>query len=518
MFVKSLPALLLFLGVVALLRCWNYADVFVNGQVYFVDADCYSRMSRVRQIEEGEKFTVRHHDFENHPNGVTPHTTLPMDWTILALAKVVGSRDLAGAVVSPLLGVITGFFLWWWSLRLNLRGRWMLLSLYAVSPILVHGTLLGRPDHQSLILLCVATALGAEWALATQPQRGWALLAGTAWGMGLWVSFYEPLILLALVLIARAASRPRDLWRPLARYEWTALGAVLLVAALSERSLPIAWPDETVREFFPRWKESIGELASVTPLSPLLYQWVGLGLLAAPVLLGFAIRKDRRAIPVLAILLVVWSLTLWQIRWGYFLALIFAMALPLQISTIPKLWPVWIGFVLSLWPVAGDWEQRAFPSEARKMQISEQRLDYSLLREAAESIASRDRNGGRHNGILAPWWLSPPLAYWTGLPCVAGSSHESLSGTVAASRFYLTSSVEEARIILRRRRVGFVLAYEPSRVLQTSASLLGRNPGREPMAVILYDKPESVPPFLQLVYFNEFFKVYRVSELNPDDG
>jgi ascorbate-specific PTS system EIIC-type component UlaA len=29
-------------------RCANYQDVFVAGNIYFTDADCYARMTRVR--------------------------------------------------------------------------------------------------------------------------------------------------------------------------------------------------------------------------------------------------------------------------------------------------------------------------------------------------------------------------------------------------------------------------------------------------------------------------------------
>jgi len=325
-------------------------------------------------------------------------------------------------------------------------------------------------------------------------------------GLGLWVSFYEPPILFALVLLLRAAVQPKGLWSRAARAEWMALGVVLVVGFLCERSLPIAWPDDTVRELFPRWKQSIGELGSVTPFSPLPYRWVGFGLLASPILMGFAARKDRRAIPVLALLLIVWGLSLWQIRWGYFLALVFVMSIPLQATGVPKLWPVWIGFVISLWPVAADWEDRLFPSLERQAQLAEQRADNVFLREVANFMKPDP------GGVLAPWWLSPSLAYWSGLPCVAGSSHESLPGTAAASRFYLTASVEEARRILEQRKVRWVVAYEPSRVLQTSASLIGRNPGTAPMATLLYERPGSAPPFLQLAYSNQFFKVFRVHD------
>src|SRR5207237_4439510 len=69
-------------------RCWNLRDVFVGGRIYFLDADCYSRMTRARQLAAGEALIIRHHDFENWPAGTTPHTTAPMDWAIVALARI----------------------------------------------------------------------------------------------------------------------------------------------------------------------------------------------------------------------------------------------------------------------------------------------------------------------------------------------------------------------------------------------------------------------------------------------
>ncbi|PYK04146.1 MAG: hypothetical protein DME63_00645 [Verrucomicrobia bacterium] len=54
-------------------RCANYRDVFVDGDIYFSDADCYSRMTRVRICAEHPGRVVRHHNFENFPQGTTPH-------------------------------------------------------------------------------------------------------------------------------------------------------------------------------------------------------------------------------------------------------------------------------------------------------------------------------------------------------------------------------------------------------------------------------------------------------------
>jgi hypothetical protein len=293
---------------------------------------------------------------------------------------------------------------------------------------------------------------------------------------------------------------------------WGAISGMLCLALLAERSLWIRWPDPSVFEYFPRWKTSIAELNSTFPISELVLGWTGLGILIAPVLLGFATRRDRRALPILALLIFTWSLTAWQVRWGYFLTLIYAMSIPLQLIVVPKLWIAWAGFLVSLWPVASQWEERLFPEGELAVQVREQEWDTLLLRDAARAI-TRDL-ANRDGGILAPWWFSPSIAYWTGFPAVAGSSHETLPGTVESARFYLTSSEDEALDILRMRRVEWVIAYEPSRVLEASAMLLDRSPGASPMAKLLYERPHSAPEFLKFVYGNESFKVFRVGAPN----
>src|SRR5437868_1934481 len=88
-------------------RCANYQDVFVAGNVYFVDADCYARMTRVQMCAKKPGLIVRHHDFENFPQGITPHTTAPFDYFILGLSLLLKPfttqpLDLAGAFISPL--------------------------------------------------------------------------------------------------------------------------------------------------------------------------------------------------------------------------------------------------------------------------------------------------------------------------------------------------------------------------------------------------------------------------------
>lgn len=480
------------------LRAWNLRDVFVEGRIYFVDADCYSRMTRARQVAAGEALVIRHHDFENWPRGIRPHTTAPMDWAIVATKRVLDfgfwvfdrratsvlrgqALDLAGAVISPLLGLLTCGLLAMWSSRLRMAG-WIAPPLFfAVSPILVHGTLLGRPDHQSLLILLGAVALAAEFALARTIAKAWGMVAGVAWAMALWVSLYEPLILLAAVSGFWLVADRRRFLAPEMRPGWIAFGATLLCAWAID-GWRVSWPDATLRAAFANWETTIGELAHLDPRTPLLYRWLGGGILLAPVaLLATAIQarrggeaeKARAPLLALVLLLGTFALTIWQLRWGYFLAAIFALSLPWQFAAIRRAWIAWPVFLLALWPLAQDWDEKLFPDDHPELELETKRslarLEAVRLREVAETMRSADRRP-----FLAPWWLSPALAYWSGQPGVAGSSHQSLPGIVASARFFLAPDAAEAERLARELGVKWIVTDAPERLVATSRALLDR--------------------------------------------
>jgi hypothetical protein len=520
-------------------RSWNLRDVFIEGRIYFVDADCYSRMSRVAIIAEHPGTIVRHHDFENWPQGVTPHTTAPLDYLILAVKGVLDlgfavmdahqtsvlhnqTLDLAGAIVSPLLGLGGTLFLAFWVWKFRVRYGGMALLLYAISPILVHGTLLGRPDHQSLLIFLLTIVAGSELALAaptlesesTSSKRAWGVVAGVAWALSLWVSWYEPLILLVVVTVLWVIADRKALWS-LHRRPGAVVGLVILAVFLGLEGWRVTMPDSADRAHFAQWARSIGELAHLDLLSPLLGSWLGWTVFAAPVLLYLARKSDRRALPLLALLAVVLALTVWQVRWGYFLALVFVWGLPWQMQVIRRPWVAWLVFVASLWPVLKDWDARLYPDELAEDRLSMHRAEIPALRDLV--MATARENAGP---ILAPWWLSPSIAYWTGNPCVAGSSHQSLPGIVDTARFFLSISPDSSAAILRSRRVRWVLVDEPARVIANSSSLLAMEPPLEPLAATLMEHPDEVPDFLQEWKGAEasrsdglrFYRLYRVDD------
>ncbi len=491
------------LTLIGLVRCWNSGDVFIQKQVFFVDPDCYSRMTRVQRVYEHPGQPVHTHEFENWPEGTRPHTTAPFDYLTAGLAlafrpfspDAAVALDRAGAWVSPLLAVLAGLALW-------LRGgrwRYAALGLFAVSPILVHGTTLGRPDHQSLIMFCAVAALAVEGK--TPLTRARAVIGGLAWGLGVWVSLYEPLILLLLTCVLGAAAYRRAFFNR-ERLVWVGGIALVFLLGLAVDGWPIRRPDPAILAYFENWSHTVGELGRATPGS--LVSWGGWLLFAAPLLLAWRLFRERDAEAGfwLGMLLALGVLTLWQARWGYFLAVGFALALPTVLETFQKRWLAWVILVVSLWPVAREWDRML---DTRQSSLSlERRYEAVQLRDVATRLRAE-----RRVAILAPWWQSPALAYWSGQPCVAGSSHESLPGIVDSARFFESPGLTPAALeILDRRKVDCVVAYDGARVDRVSSAILGEPVPEESLARLLYERPHSVPAGLEPVYDNNIFRVF----------
>ncbi|HEY2139093.1 MAG TPA: hypothetical protein VGH00_03365 [Chthoniobacterales bacterium] len=509
----AIVEIVLFSSLILATRCANYRDVLVGGEIYFTDADCYACMTRVRICLERPGTILRHHSFENFPAGTTPHTTAPFDYLIAVLSVVLKpisarSLDLAGALVSPLLALGTGWFLWWWSRRMRFRFRRASLLLFAISPILVHGTEFGRPDHQSLLMALLAVALCAEWSLtlgnseevvSQKSLRHWSCLSGGAWGLALWVSFYEPLILLTMLLVVQLIVARKSF---VARNRVLGLGVcagIVLLGLAIEQRLPV-WPGTT--QTFSNWASTIGELRHLALNDPVWLRWTGLLLIPLPALLWVAVRRTR-TLPGFAAVLVVSSflLTLWQARWAYFFVTLFVLALPACLAVMGNRVAVWLVVVISLLPVVKDWDEKLWPNEFQAALSAERRLDAMGLRQIARGI-----NGP----FLAPWWWSPALAYWSGQPGVAGSSHEALNGIEQSVQFFTAPDPETGRAILLKNKVAWVVAYDAERTVANSALILGIPAPENSIGRVLDRTPSRAPPFLQLVAQNAVCKLFHV--------
>jgi hypothetical protein len=526
-------------ALVLVTRCANYHDIFIAGNVYFADADCYARMTRVRMCAARPGLILRHHDFENFPRGTTPHTTAPLDYLILALALplkpfTTQPLDIAGAFVSPLLALATAWFLWWWSRQMKFRYGWVMLVLFAISPILVHGTALGRPDHQSLLILLIAVGICAQWSLrmktADPPSPGfgvadtaastdritWNVISGAAWALAIWVSAYEPLILLLLMIalllvIGKNAPRKSAATATARRAEWISFTVIITAAILIERRIP-SFAVFQSHEIFKHWGGTVGEMSHVSPTNPVWFRWGGYLLLITPFLIWLRIRTRKNgwqvlnALPVYVLLVATYLLTIWQVRWAYFFVLIFVLALPMLLTPIKSGAAVWIAFVLSIFPILRDWDETLWPNDAQIANRVEKRIESAQIRQLALTLVSSELQP-----FLAPWWLSPSIAYWSGQPGVAGSSHESLRGIEDSARFFLSDDLEQARSILQKDKVAWVFAYDSQRVTQNSAAILDLAVPRNPLGRLLERTPSQAPAFLVFSAQTPVCKLYRVN-------
>lgn len=505
-------------------RCANYQDVFVGGNIYFVDADCYARMTRAEMIRTRPGLIIRHHSFENFPQGTRPHTTAPLDYLIVALsAVIVAARpavapyqlDLAGAFISPLLALLGGWFLWWWSRRMKFRYGWAMLILYAISPMLVHGTELGRPDHQSLLILLVTVAICAEWSSQilqpTSSASVWWLASVAAWAMAIWVSAYEPFVLFFVVTATALLMNRRTVLGRDRRAGWIVFAAILAVAFAVERRVP-SFAILGSTEHLKHWGSTIGELAHISPVNPVWLNWCGYLLLITPILVWMNITTPEngapggRALPVFVLLSATYGLTIWQARWGYFFVLIFALALSALLAPIKSGAAVGIAFVLSMFPILREWDERLWPNEGQLARRMEKQIESAEIRDLAVRLRSPEVHP-----FLAPWWLSPSISYWSGQPGVAGSSHESLEGIDQSASFFLSDNLEEERGILKKRHVAWVFAYDSERVAQNSAAILKRPVPLQPLCGVLDRTPSQAPPFLIFFAQNPTCKLYRVN-------
>jgi hypothetical protein len=247
-------------------------------------------------------------------------------------------------------------------------------------------------------------------------------------------------------------------------------------------------------------------------MNPVWLNWCGFLLFFAPVLIWMRVTTLRngapggRALPIYVLLVATYFLTVWQARWGYFFVLIFALALPALLVPIKSSAAVWIAFVLSTFPILRDWDERLWPNEAQLALRMERRIESAQIHDLSLSLRSPEVHP-----FLAPWWLSPSIAYWAGQPGVAGSSHESLNGIEQSARFFLSEDLQGAREILEKCHVAWVFAYDCDRVAQNSAAILNEPLRREPLCRVLNRTPSQAPPFLVFSAQNPACKLYEVA-------
>lgn len=441
-----------------------------------VEADCYSQLARVQRILDGQGLVQNHFKVENWPEDLVPSTTAPFDYVILLLYAPLAlftrhPLDWAGALVSPALWVALVFF---WTLfrsrEFTLVGRAIFLIGSAALPAFIWATACGRPRHQSLILALMAMGLTAEyerWQIELTPKRAWNIFAGIMWGLACWTSLFEPAVVVAVLILFNLLVRRRENPAFLISF-----GIVLLAMILFEGghifsnifNIYNLTPEN--RRYALNWLSTIAEVQPVDFAG--MMQRLTLIALVLP-FLAWRLwpRAGGNKVDALMILLTLMLtvLTTMQGRWLYYASLgeLFLIVRYFQIAPthLTRLAVLAI-FLAGL--ADADYEQIKGHATAPPNQPSLQLVQISR---------AIDHPGG----IMAPWWLSPGLLYFSGQPIVSGSSHSGISGIVASAKFYSTTSWAEAERILRERQVRWVVVFdEPAYeypLLNTSRGILG---------------------------------------------
>ncbi len=486
-----------------ILRFHNLTNVLVGGHFYFVDADCYSRLSRVRMVLAQPGSPVRHQFFENWPEGVQSHATAPLDYLIAALERVLhwvwprvgrlgaladATLDLAGALVSPLLGLTLGMFVWFWARGLVLRDGsrpvwwWVAPLLVALSPPLVHASVLGRPDHQSLLVVLLCVGLAAEERVLRSAAVGWAWAGGLCFGLALWVSLYEPLVLLAAVVTVGICFW-RASWMAWRRVWWAVGVAVPFGFGVWIDGIQLVVPETGSVELLKRWAGTIGELGRIEDFA-VLSNWGSYLWACVPVGLWLEARRARSGAVAwgwLCLLVLATALSVWQLRWTPYWGLVLALCAPIALAGVGESRLVSLVLLAVFFPMASEWNARLFPDAKTRATRHLDRSELINARRASERMRSEEVQP-----FMAVWWLSPALAYWSGQPAVAGSGHEGIEGIADSARFFSSTDPVVAKEILKARRVRYVVASDSARAVENACRILGCEPPQAPLAELLW--------------------------------
>jgi hypothetical protein len=469
-------------------------------------------MARVQRILRGEGLIQNHFAVENWPEGLVPSTTAPFDYCILLLyapLKLFKAHplDWAGALISPFLWVaLAVFWLLFRSREFTRAGRALFLFGSAVLPGFVWATACGRPRHQSLILILMTLALVAEyerWHFAAVPRKAWSLFAGIVWGLACWTSLFEPLVAVVVLALFNLTVRRRE-----SLVFATSFGWVMLVALILE-GVHLYVPPPEYRVALKNWLETIGE---VRPLDFATFmQQMTLGIVLAPFAAWplwsreNANRTDRFVIILTALFLV---FTAYQRRWIYYASLGELLLLVRFFQMAPR---HWTRLLMLLVFCSGLFDaNRHMLADSKRAAPNQPSLELLQVSKAIDTPG----------GILAPWWLSPGLLYFSGHPIVTGSSHCGISGIVAGAQFYTATSWTDAERILQTRKVRWIVVSDDPNfeypLLNISRRILGlpvysdddaQEAGKSVAQILITD--QFVPTWLQLRAVTSQLKLYE---------
>jgi hypothetical protein len=507
---------------------WRPSQTALGLRPWAVEADCYSQLARVQRILQGQGLVQNHFTVENWPEGLTPSTTAPFDYVILALWAPLAlltryPLDWAGALVSPALALgLVAFWIFFRSRCFERAGRAALVVGLGLIPGLVWATAFGRPRHQSLIVALLAVALTAEYERwDKEAGRAWPIAAGIVWGLACWTSLYEPLLAGVLLIVFNLAVRRRE--QPAFAISF---GAVLLLALLIE-GVHVYVPPPEVRPVLARWLQFIAEMQGMdvsrfvdaitfsSAFSSENFTWWEAGsflmLLALPCMAWWLWTKrnltDRF---VMGLTMILAFCALFEQRW-------------LPYAMLGELF-----CVARFFQIAPNWRARVALAALFLIDVGHANRDQiavaaaSAPNQPSAELAHLAESIDAPGGILAPWWLSPGLLYFSGHPIVSGSSHCGITGIAASAEFYTSTSWDDAMRLLQERRVHWVVVWdEPTYVyplLGSSQEILGVPPSTEKdpgnadstMAQRLVTDRAVPVDLLRLRAVSPHFKLYEV--------
>jgi len=335
----------------------------------------------------------------------------------------------------------------------------------AVLPALIWATAFGRPRHQSLILSLMAIGLTAEyerWHVGITPKRAWHIFAGLVWALAWWTSLFEPVLVVCALILFNVIARRRENAAFLISF-----GAGLFVAYLVE-GVHIFIPPPEYHAALVNWLSSIAEVQSIGFINFIKQLTLLSFVFFVPFLAWRLLRREGEIradllLVLLTVLLI--ALAFVQKRWIYYANLTELFLLVRYYQIAPTRWTRLVVLALFLFGTAYD--------NTLQIQGRLNLRDSQPSPELARLAQSIDQPGG----IMAPWWISPGLLYFSGQPIVSGSSHCGISGIVASAQFYATTSWTDAELILQQRKVRWIVVYDDPRyvypTLNTARAVLG---------------------------------------------
>lgn len=214
------------------------------------DSDTYMRLVRVEAFATGQEWLDSSVVRMNAPYGDILNWTRPLDMLILAGAyplqrfaeislhdAIFWSGSALPVVLHLLLGVTV---VWAFSPLLPRRAGPLLFLLSTLQPVMLAYNMAGRPDQQTLLLICMVLMLGGllrEIKCLGAAPMSWSVWAGLCAGFGLWISpefQFALLIMTATLGLWWALSGEREV---LHAVEGLSLGFFIVVAigVLAER-------------------------------------------------------------------------------------------------------------------------------------------------------------------------------------------------------------------------------------------------------------------------------------------